>query len=89
MIEEFAHLPFTVPFKSMGSYFQLFGFNGLSSLSDRAYAVELTKKAKVASIPLSPFYQDETDTQMLRFCFAKNDETIKKAAQNLTAYFNL
>ena len=88
MIDEFSALPFTVPFKSMGSYFQLFSFKDLSNLSDRSYAIELTQKAKVASIPLSPFYQEETDTQMLRFCFAKNDDTIQKAAQNLAAYFN-
>ncbi len=87
LLDEFAHLPFTIPFKSLGSYFQLVSFKGLSTLSDRAFAIELTQKAKVASIPLSPFYQEEKDTQMLRFCFAKNDATIKEAAHNLTTYF--
>jgi len=89
LLKEFAHLPLQVPFKSMGSYFQLFSFKGLSDLSDRAYANELTINAKVASIPLSPFYQEETNTKMLRFCFAKNDATLKQAADKLSAYFGV
>lgn len=88
MLKVFEKLPLQVPFKSSGSYFQVFSFKNLSNLSDRAYAKELTQKAKVASIPLSPFYQNETNTQMLRFCFAKNDKTILAAAENLKIYFN-
>jgi methionine aminotransferase len=87
MLHEFKDLPFQVPFKSMGSYFQVFSFEGLSDLSDRAFANELTIKAQVASIPLSPFYEGEKDTQMLRFCFAKNDDTIRSAAEKLASYF--
>ena len=87
MLEAFKALPLLVPFKSSGSYFQLFSFKELSASSDRAYAKKLTQKAKVASIPLSPFYQNETNTQMLRFCFAKNDETIRSAAERLKDYF--
>ncbi len=88
MLKEFQKLPFQVPFKSRGSYFQLFSFKGLSDQSDRQYAKELAVKAKVASIPLSPFYQNETNTQTLRFCFAKNNETIEDAAKRLGAYFD-
>lgn len=89
MLTTFKGLPFSTPFISSGSYFQLFSFKGLSTLSDRAYARELTRTAKVAAIPLSPFYQNETDTQMLRFCFAKNDATILSAASHLNEYFQL
>jgi methionine aminotransferase len=39
----------------------------------------LTKKSKVASIPISVFYQDGTDNNLLRFCFAKKEETLEKA----------
>jgi methionine aminotransferase len=88
MLNEFAKLPLVVPFKSMGSYFQLFSFANLSDESDRAYAKVLVNKAKVASIPLSPFFHEESNSQMLRFCFAKNDETIRQAAKNLTEYFS-
>ena len=42
-------------------------------------AEELTKKFKVASIPVSVFYQDKSDHNILRFCFAKKEETLEKA----------
>jgi methionine aminotransferase len=42
-------------------------------------AEELTKKFKVASIPVSVFYQDKSDHKILRFCFAKKEETLEKA----------
>jgi methionine aminotransferase len=42
-------------------------------------AEELTKKFKVAAIPVSVFYQDKTDHNILRFCFAKKEETLEKA----------
>lgn len=88
MLDNFSQLPLSVPFKSMGSYFQIFSFENLSSLSDRAYAKQLVKEAKVASIPLSPFFYEESDTQLLRFCFAKDDNTIKEAATKLKSYFS-
>jgi methionine aminotransferase len=43
----------------------------------------LTKEYGVASIPLSYFYTDKTDNKVLRFCFAKTDETLEKAAKIL------
>jgi methionine aminotransferase len=46
-------------------------------------AEELTKKFKVASIPVSVFYKDKTDNKLLRFCFAKKEETIERAGQIL------
>lgn len=89
LLDAFKGLPFQVPFKSSGGYFQLFSFQGLSNLPDRAYAVELTKIAKVAAIPLSPFYENETNTKMLRFCFAKNSETLISAAEKLKDHFGI
>ena len=42
-------------------------------------AEEMTKKHKVACIPVSVFYKDKTDNRLLRFCFAKKRETLEKA----------
>jgi methionine aminotransferase len=46
-------------------------------------AEELTKKFKVAAIPVSVFYHDRTDNHLLRFCFAKKEETLVKACEIL------
>ena len=62
-----------------GTYFQLLNYEGMSDLPDTEYAIELTKTSKVASIPISVFYNTSLDNKMLRFCFAKNDETLKRA----------
>lgn len=68
------------PLKSRGSYFQVFSYKSISSMPDTAMAEEMTKKHKVACIPVSVFYKDRTDNQLLRFCFAKKRETLEKAA---------
>jgi methionine aminotransferase len=46
-------------------------------------AETLTKKFKVAAIQVSVFYQDKTDNRLLRFCFAKKEETLAKAGEIL------
>jgi len=46
-------------------------------------AEHLTRNFKVASIPFSVFYQDRTDNRILRFCFAKKEETLEKAGEIL------
>jgi len=43
----------------------------------------LTKKVGVASIPISVFYSNKQDDHILRFCFAKSDDTLKSAAEIL------
>lgn len=68
-----------------GTYFQLLGFKNISSLSDVAFADELTIKHKLASIPVSVFYNKPTDHSVLRFCFAKSNETLDKAAAILNS----
>jgi methionine aminotransferase len=50
---------------------------------DLDFAVRLTKDHKIASIPTSVFYQKKVDNNVLRFCFAKGDETLEKAAEKL------
>lgn len=67
------------PLVSHGSYFQLLSYKNISSKPDVEMAEELTRKFKVASIPVSVFYQDKTDNRLLRFCFAKKEETLIKA----------
>lgn len=67
------------PLPCSGAYFQVVSYKGISRQSDRVMAEEITKKFKVASIPLSVFYRDKTDHHLLRFCFAKKEETLAKA----------
>ena len=81
-IELMAALPFQ-PVVSKGTYFQLFSYQGFSNEPDRTLAERLTQKAKVASIPVSVFYHDQTDHHYLRFCFAKDDTTLRQAAELL------
>ena len=76
------------PLPTYGSYFQLYSFEGLSEESEADLAIRLTKEAGVATIPTSAFYTDGTDQKVLRFCFAKKEETLKAAAKKLAAYFH-
>lgn len=71
------------PITSSGSYFQVVSYRNISRQGDVAMAEELTKKFKVASIPVSVFYQDKTDNHLLRFCFAKKEETLARAGEIL------
>lgn len=66
-----------------GTYFQLLNYSAISDEKDSEFAVRLTKENKIASIPLSAFYHEKLDNKLLRFCFAKKDETIEKAAEIL------
>jgi methionine aminotransferase len=74
-----------VPLPSYGSYFQLMSYKHISNKSDVEMANDLLKKSKVASIPVSVFYKDGTDNRLLRFCFAKKEETLEKACTILRA----
>jgi methionine aminotransferase len=67
------------PLPCHGSYFQLLSYKSISNKPDFEMAEELTKKFKVASIPISVFYKDKSDNKILRFCFAKKEETLEKA----------
>lgn len=66
-----------------GSYFQLLSYKGISNERDTDFAVRLTKETGVAAIPTSVFYHHGVDRKMLRFCFAKENETLEKAAERL------
>jgi len=69
--------------QSAGTYFQLLKYNTISNEKDVDFAIRLTKEHKLASIPLSVFYHEKIDNKLLRFCFAKKDETLEKAAEVL------
>ncbi len=66
-----------------GSYFQLLNYAKITLERDVDFAVRLTKDYKIASIPTSVFYKMKTDNNVLRFCFAKSNETLEKAAEKL------
>jgi methionine transaminase len=68
-----------------GTYFQVVDYTEISSKNDVDFAKVLIIKHGVAGIPLSVFYDDNTDRNMLRFCFAKTDETLISAAEKLCA----
>jgi len=66
-----------------GSYFQCVSYEHLSDEKDVAMAERLIKEYGVASIPVSAFYIRNTDHHVLRFCFAKKQETLEKAVERL------
>ena len=68
---------------SEGSYFQCVDISGVSDLSEADFCLWLTKEIGVAAIPLSAFYGDGFDQRVVRFCFAKKDETLHAALARL------
>jgi len=74
---------------SKGTYFLLLDYSAISTLNDREFCEWLTKEIGVAAIPLSPLYPAEQrkayhqNNKVIRLCFAKNDDTLLKAAEIL------
>ncbi len=66
-----------------GTYFQLLDYSRISDEPETEFAIRLTKEFKLASIPVSSFYHQHDDNKVLRFCFAKKEETLDKAAEIL------
>ena len=69
-----------------GSYFQSVKYGHLSTEADAAFAMRLTREAGVACIPTSAFYNKPTDHHILRFCFAKRQETLDEAVNRLIQF---
>jgi methionine aminotransferase len=67
----------------LGSYFQLMDYSEITREPDAAFAIRLLEQHGVASIPTSPFLSKSSAPHVLRFCFAKKDETLEKAADRL------
>lgn len=81
----------STPFKIIkpeGSYFLLADYSEISDLKDTDFAFYLTEKFKVATIPVSAFYKNSPNQKLVRFCFAKKEETMEKALQNLQKIHN-
>lgn len=68
---------------SHGSYFECYSYAGFSDETDKELAIRLTKEYGIATIPVSAFYQSGEDNKVLRFCFAKKEETLEKAVEKL------
>lgn len=68
---------------SKGTYFQLVDYRAISDKSDIDFTRYITQEKGVAAIPLTPFYQTPPDTKIIRFCFCKDDSTLKKATDIL------
>ena len=68
---------------STGSYFQCVDISAISDLNEADFCQWLTREVGVAAIPLSAFYEDGFDQRVVRFCFAKKDETLLSALERL------
>ena len=74
------------PVPAAGTYFQLVDYGALSRATDIEFADRLIREAKVATIPLSPFYAAPPPMTLLRLCIAKRDETLLAAAEQLRRF---
>ena len=70
---------------SEGSYFQCVDYSAISEEPEESFCRRLTREVGVAAIPLSAFYQGGFEQRIVRFCFAKKDETLTAALQRLAA----
>lgn len=68
---------------SAGTYFQLLDYSAITQVPDQQLARDWTRQHRIASIPISVFYQEPPDQHCLRFCFAKNDDVLLQAAEIL------
>ena len=68
---------------SAGTFFQLVDYGAITNEPDAQLAKRWTVEEKVASIPVSVFYREPPNQELLRFCFAKDDATLRRAAEIL------
>jgi methionine aminotransferase len=68
---------------SQGSYFQLYSYENISDESEIDFAKRLVTEFGVATIPVSAFYKTAVENKVVRFCFAKKEETLEKAIEKL------
>lgn len=66
-----------------GTYFQLLDYSKITNEKELEFATRLTIEHGIASVPVSPFYKEGEENKILRFCFAKEDSTLLKAAEIL------
>ena len=83
----FRELMRSTPFEcipSHGSYFECYSYGHFSKETDKELAIRLTRECGIATIPVSAFYKHGEDNKVLRFCFAKKEDTLVKAVQKLS-----
>ena len=68
---------------SKGSYFQCVDISAVSDLNEAEFCQWLTREIGVAAIPLSAFYSDGFDQHLVRFCYAKRDDTLRAGIKKL------
>jgi methionine aminotransferase len=66
-----------------GTYFQCVRYGAISDLPEAAFAEWLTSEIRVAAIPVSPFYRAPKESGIVRFCFAKREDTLALALERL------
>jgi methionine aminotransferase len=71
------------PLACRGTFFQVVDYSAITDEGDADFAIRLTKEHGVAAIPISPFLSGVDPGPVLRFCFAKRDETLQAAAKRL------
>jgi methionine aminotransferase len=71
------------PLACHGTYFQMVDYSAITTETDTSFAHRLTTDVGVAAIPPSVFFHDHHDDHVLRFCFAKHDQTLEEAADKL------
>ena len=74
-----------VPLPSRGTFFQNLRYDAISDERDTDLAVRLTREHKIASIPVSVFYREPPAHKVLRFCFAKSEQTLERGAEILSS----
>jgi methionine aminotransferase len=74
------------PLPAAGTYFQLVDYGAVSQEDDMQFADRLIREAKVAVIPLSPFYAQPPRMTLVRLCIAKREDTLRTAAERLRAF---
>jgi methionine aminotransferase len=70
--------------KCEGTYFQLVSYSKISDERDLEFVKRMTKEKGVVAIPVSVFYRHNIDNSVIRFCFAKEEETLKRAAEKIS-----
>jgi methionine aminotransferase len=73
-----------VPLQCDGTYFLLCSYKNVSDKNELEFAKWMCEQYRVASIPISPFYEDGTDQKLIRFCFAKNQSELEEAGKRLS-----
>jgi methionine aminotransferase len=71
------------PLPSHGSYFQIYSYASMSNEPEKEFAIRLTKEVGVTTIPVSAFYKADVNNSVVRFCFAKKEETLEAAVEKL------